>query len=500
MSQLQLDHTKQSSHSQILRSSAIIGGASVINILISLIRMKVVAVLLGPAGVGLIGILQNLMATAATASSLGFGNVGTRQIAEANGRGSQPDIDAARRALFWGTMTLAFLGGIVFWFLKGRIAESVLNDASLGFTAGWLAFGVALTVATSSQQALLAGMRRIGDIARVSVMSSLLSTALGVPLIFWLENEGAVWFVIASPLATFIISYVFVARLPSVQAGPTPIRILCGQWRTMARLGSAFMVAGIVLTLGQLVVRTLIQNEVGAEELGYFQAAWAISMTYIGFVLSAMGMDYYPRLTAVINDHEKVNRLVNEQTEVAILLAGPVLLGMLALAPWVIQLLYSAEFAPAVTVLRWQILGDALKIMSWPLGFVILAAGAGKTYVIAESAGVSAFVFVTWLIVPTLGVEGAGISFLVMYLVYLPIVFWLVRRRTGFQWSWSVIRNFLVLMLFAILTFSISSWDQFSGMLVGLFLALGFGFMTIRILVRSSKINETVDKVIKIFR
>ena len=69
----------------------------------------------------------------------------------------------------------------------------------------------------------------------------------------------------------------------------------------------------------------MIQQKLSAESLGYFQAAWAISMTYIGFVLSAMGTDYYPRLTQTIHDRIKVNRLVNEQTEVAILLAGPVL-------------------------------------------------------------------------------------------------------------------------------------------------------------------------------
>ncbi len=108
-------------------------------------------------------------------------------------------------------------------------------------------------------------------------------------------------------------------------------------------------------------------------------------MTYIGFVLTAMGTDYYPRLTAAIHDHATVNRLVNEQTEVALLLAGPVFLAMLGLAPWVIQLLYSSRFRPAVDVLRWQMLGDVLKVASWPLGFIILAAGDGRTFMLTES-------------------------------------------------------------------------------------------------------------------
>jgi PST family polysaccharide transporter len=104
----------ESSHKQILRSSAVIGGASFINILIGLLRMKVVAVLLGPAGIGLIGVLNNLMTAGSTVAALGTGNVGTRQIAEARGREDQAGIDAARRALFWGTMALALIGATGF--------------------------------------------------------------------------------------------------------------------------------------------------------------------------------------------------------------------------------------------------------------------------------------------------------------------------------------------------------------------------------------------------
>src|SRR6056300_2083320 len=120
-----------SSRKQILRSSPIIGSSSVVNIGFGLIRMKAAALLLGPVGVGLIGILQNLMTTASTVAALGFGNVGTRQIAEANGGGRQSDVDAARRALFWGTLLLALLGATIFWSLKGILARLVLANPDL---------------------------------------------------------------------------------------------------------------------------------------------------------------------------------------------------------------------------------------------------------------------------------------------------------------------------------------------------------------------------------
>ena len=281
--------SKDGSYRQILRSSSIIGGAAVINIAVGLLRIKVAAVLLGPAGVGLIGLLTNLAGTASTVAGLGFGNVGTRQIAEATGRNDATVLAAARRALFWGTLVLALLGAGVFWALRGELAVRVLGDAARSADVGWLALVVALTVAAASQTALLNGMRHIGDLARISVFSALLSTVLGVSALLMWGRGGLMAFVIVGPLASFLLGHWYVARLPKIGAPRTPLPVLAGQWRRLAALGAAFMVAGLAVTLGQLLVRTLVQRHLGVDALGYFQAASTISMTYLGFVLGAMG-------------------------------------------------------------------------------------------------------------------------------------------------------------------------------------------------------------------
>ncbi|MDP1612370.1 MAG: O-antigen translocase [Sulfuritalea sp.] len=475
------------SYRQILRSSAIIGGASVINVLVGLLRIKVAAVLLGPAGIGLIGLLTSLAGTAAAVAGLGFGTVGTRQIAEAAGRDDAATMAAARRALFWGTLVLALLGAAVFWALRSALAVRVLGDGALAGEVGWLALVVALTVAAASQSALLNGMRRIGDLARVSVLSALLSTLLGVGALLLWGRGGLMAFVIAAPLASFLLGHVYVARLPKVQTLRTPMLVLAGQWRTLVTLGAAFMVAGLAASVGQLLVRTLVQRQLGGDALGYFQAASTISVTYIGFVLAAMGTDYYPRLTAAIHDHAAVNRLVNEQTEVAMLLAGPVVLAMIGVAPWVIELLYSKSFHPAADVLRWMILGDILKVASWPLGFIILAAGNGRTFMGTEALAVFVFVLLTWVGLPLMGVMAAGLAFIGMYAVLLPVVYWLARRKTGFRWAPMAWRQFAWLMLAAMALLLAAEWSVTVSAAAGLLMSGGLGlFSFIRLAQKSN--------------
>jgi PST family polysaccharide transporter len=475
------------SYRTILRSSSIIGGAQVVNILVGLIRMKIVAVLIGPSGVGLIGLYANLMQTATTVAGLGIGNVGTRHIAKAHSEGGVAEVGRTRRILFWGALVLATLGAIVFWLFSGIIAGGVLGDPSKSSYVAWLAIGVALNVGAISQGALLTGMRRIGDLARMNVLAGLLGTLANLAILWFWGMQGLIAVVLVTPAVTFLLGHVFVSRLGPPEGRRPTLREMISEWGDMARLGFAFMLSGVIATLGGLAVRSLVQRELGPDALGQFQAAWVIGMTYLGFVLGAMGTDYFPRLTAVINDPKAATRMVNEQTEVALLLSAPILLTMLGFVPWVISLLYTSDFAPAVEVLRWQLLGDILKVMSWPMGFVIVAVGAGKTFVATETTGMSVLVLGTFAGLPIVGVTATGMAFLAMYIIYLPLVYWQASRIIHFRMSTTVRKQAILLIFAAVIVDMAGRWSAPLGALLGATSAIGMGFWA---LMRLSTMTE----------
>ena len=100
-------------------------------------------------------------------------------------------------------------------------------------------------------------------------------------------------------------------------------------------------------------VRMVLIRHDGLDAAGLYQSAWAIGGLYVGFVLQAMGADFYPRLVAVAKDNAECNRLVNEQAQVSLLLAGCGVIATLTFAPWSIELLYSSDFEACTDVLRW---------------------------------------------------------------------------------------------------------------------------------------------------
>lgn len=432
------------SHRQIFRSSAIIGSASVIGIVIGIIKVKVLAVLLGPAGIGLMGLYQNIMGMASTLAGCGMGNSGVRQLAASSGEAATLAI--VRRALWLANLILGFAGMALLWLLREPVAHWVFGDIAHANEVGWLGLGVLLTLIAGSQMALLQGLRRIGDLARVSIISAILGAAAGILLVYWLGEEGVLWFVLTVPAISILVAGYYAVRLPRPQT-VHDWQAINQQWQAMLKLGIPIMAAGLLTLATQLAARSIILRELGLDASGYFQAAWAISMTYVGFVLGAMGADYFPRLTAAIDDHQQARKLVNEQTEMALLLAGPVLLAMITLAPWIVHLLYAASFAPATDVLRWQVLGDILKVASWPMGFILLAMGRGGIFIGTELTWNVAFLGVIFLGIQEWGLVMAGVGFWIAYLIYYGVVTLAAAQLIGYK---SVRRNWMF-MLFLLL-------------------------------------------------
>lgn len=476
------------SYRYILRSTSIIGFSSILNVLIGLVRMKVAAVLLGPSGIGLIGLLQSLIATASTVAGFGLTNAGARRVAMAASE-SEIQLAKVRSALFRGTLILALLGGFFVWVTKDILAEHVLGDAKYEYDMIWISIGVTLSVAAGSQVALIRGMQRVGDIARVTIFSSLFSTGAGV-ISLWVMGEGGLFvFVICAPLSSFVIGHFYVSKLPSSRK-LVSFSHVCQEWLPLIRLGVSFMVAGLAVVIGHLVVRSIIKSKLGDVDLGYFQSAWMISSTYVGFVLQAMGNEYFPRISAQINNLSVMNSMVNKQSHVVLLIAGPIFIFMYAAAPFVISVLYTKEFLRGVSVLHWFIVGDVFKMLGMPLRYVIMASCRGPIFIITEFIPICIFVVVAAFGVEEFGLTSVGVGYCAMQCSLLIVSYFYSRRAIRFKWDAEVVKIiFLVFSCLAIVVFVTTYFQPPLNCFVGIFIGGLLGFLNIKKLIEISNFD-----------
>ena len=375
--------------------------------------------MLGPAGIGLLGILNAIMSTACTVIGLGLSNSGVRQVAEAFAERDYYKLSSTKRGLFSATIALGILGGALTVFLQEFISKLATGNEVFSRDIAWLGIGIFAATISASLAAWLNGLRRLGDLTRINVIGSIAAMAFGIVAVWLWGMKGIAVAVIAVPLSSLSASWYYAARtkIPTAASGVS----IWSCYESMKRLfvlGLAFCATSLMTVGTQFVIRVIVTRELGIDATGHFQAAWNISVLYLGFVLGAMGTDYYPRLTAVACDTAASNEMMNEQAEVALLLSGPVILAMLTLTPWLIALFYSEAFVETTAVLRWQILGDIFKVTSWSLAFLFLAQARTVVFFLTELAGNLVYIGCVWFGLAVWGLEATGIGFLICYFFY----------------------------------------------------------------------------------
>jgi PST family polysaccharide transporter len=413
-------------------------------------------------------------------AGMGIQSSGVRQIAEAVGSGDEAQIARTAAVLRQVSTVLAVCGAGLLLLLARPISHVTFGSYQQTAGVALLSVAVFCRLLSGGQAALIQGMRRIRDLASMSVLGAMFGTVITIALVFFLRERGVVPSLVSVAGTSLLLSWWY-ARKSRVAAPPIALTNLVRESAALLKLGLAFMASGLLTMGAAYAVRIIVLRNGGFEAAGLYQSAWAIGGLYVGVILQAMGTDFYPRLTAVNSNDAECNRLVNEQARVGLLLGGPGVIATLTLAPLVIAFFYSARFAPATELLRWICLGMMLRVVAWPMGYIVVAKGAPLTFFWTEVAATAVHVSLAWVFVTRFGLNGSGAAFLGLYLWQGVLIYIVVRRLSGFRWSLENLRlggTFLVLIALVFCSFYLlPTWLATLGGLAG---AFGTGLYSIR--------------------
>ncbi len=493
---------EKSTYGQILKSSALIGGSSAINVAVGIVRVKCMALLLGPAGVGLMSIYNSIVDLGHNFAGMGISSSGVRQIAESAASGDSRRVARTVGVLRVTAWALGLMGAAVLLVGSRRIAMLTFGDTQHLVAIGFLSLAVLFRVLAGGQGAVVQGMRRVSDLAKIGVVGPLIGTLVAIPVIYWFRQDGVVFAVVTVAAATVLASWWYRRK---VKMDPVPISLREAGLEAagLLKLGAVFMTSAAMGMVVAFAIRTFLLRTVGIEAAGLYQAAWALGGLYVGFILQAMGADFLPRLTGVANDDPDCNRLVNEQALVSLLIAGPGVLATLTFAPLVLTLFYTAEFHPATNVLRWFCLGMALRVFTWPMGFIVFAKGRNRVFFWTEIAYTAVHVGLAWVLVRSNGLLGAGIAFFGSYVFHALMMYPVVRQLSGFRWSLpnqrtGLIYGSLMGLVFCAFEF-LPYWP--ATILGGLCVVFGsiYSLRSLAALVATCKLPASVRKVLTFF-
>lgn len=444
----------ENSYKQIIKSTSIFGGSQVITIIIGIIRNKLIAIILGVAGVGLIGIYQSILDMIRSVSTLGIETSGVRSVSQS---AEDPDTKTLNKKIatvdFW-TIVLAVASSLICLALSSPISHYFFKDSLHTSSIKALSVSLFFMVMAAGQTVVLQSLRKISYMVKSAIIWNFTGLVICIPLYFIFKEDGIVPVFILTSIGMYYsaLYYRRKLRIPKIRLTAQDAKI---GGKELFKLGFFIAAASVPSTASLFIVRAFLSNNLGIEAVGIFQAAWIITNTYLSLILKSMGTDFYPRLCTTIKDNKITTRLINEQTYIALILSCPAIIGILLFSDNIITLLYSKSFVETSTILHWQVAGTFLKVLSWPLGFILLAKGKGLLFFVTEIIYLIVYLICIKILYPAFGIEATGISYLISYIIYLPMVLITGKILSKFSWNKQNIKYIILSLILIIPALSI---------------------------------------------
>ena len=428
---------KDDTYGHILKYTSIFGSVQGMNIMVGLVRNKLVALILGPAGMGLNSLFNTTVNLLSQATGLGIGTSAVRNISELYEKGDTKELErSVKMVRAWSLLTA----------LAGMLLCMALGPALDFFTFSWgnhslhfmlLSPAVALIAISGGETAILKGIRKLRSLAVMQIYNMVASLVVSIPIYYiWGESGIVPVIVITALIAMLLVVWQSYKVFPLRLGGAFGV---LGEGMGMIRLGVAFMVAGVFGSGVEMFVRSWLNVNANLNIVGLYNAGYMITITYAGMVFSAMETDYFPRLTAVNHDNTAIRQLANKQIEVSLLIVSPMLVALIIMLPVLIPLLFSGKFLPVVSMTQVAVLAMFFRAVMLPIEYIPLAKGESMVHLVLEAIySILTILLIIW------GYEnwelfGTGIGLVVSYALNFIIVLAFAFWRYGYTMSRQVL-------------------------------------------------------------
>lgn len=445
---------QQSSYRQIMKATSLFGGVQVFNIIISIIRSKFIAILLGPTGMGMMGLFISTIGIISKGTNLGLDTSAVKDIAAASGTGNETRIGIVAtviQRMVWFTGLIGLLLTVI---LSPWLSQITFGNKDYSLAFVWLSTTLLFNQLSNGQLVILQGLRKLNYLAKANLSGSLIGLFVTIPLYYLWGLEGIVPAIIGTSIFSMLLSWYFSNKIKLKKHELTNAQTFT-EGKSMLQVGFMISLSGLISLSAAHIVRLFISHSGSLEQVGLYSAGFVIINTYVGLIFSAMGKDFYPRLSAVHYDNQLCKQAINQQAEIAVLILGPILILFLVFINWIIILIYSKEFISVSDMLYWASLGMFFKASSWSIAFIFLAKSKSKLYFLTELASHLFNLTLNIIGYHLGGLTGLGISFAVSYLMYLIQVYVISSIKYQFSFSRSYFKIFtiqLILILAGFLT------------------------------------------------
>ncbi|NWD49602.1 oligosaccharide flippase family protein [Pseudomonas gingeri] len=391
-------------------------------LLLGAIAVKLLAILAGPAGVGLYSVLRHLQQMLSSAASIGGQNAVVQGLSSHQGE--------SRRKFFLSSFYVFVLASLLLstaiLVFAGFIADAIFAGAHAS-AIRWLVIPIVLGALLFFFRGVLTAEMQFGALSSVTVLTGLGAALVAFPAGLAYSRgypDMLVMLLGGGPFLGLVAAFVFVRRQGYFQwRGAHALN--GASWSATLRFLQVALpsLLSLFLTLGSvLIVRSYIVRVYGLEGAGQFDAAWSISAMYLALFLTSLQSYLLPELSQVGAGGEMQSALT-KAFHFSLLISLPLITGLVVMKPLIVSVLFSHEFLPSLNVLRWVLVGDFVRVLGWVISTALVARADMKGFALAE--GLWSIIFMSLsLLLLSHGLEWVGLAYLVSYVFYLVFLAW----------------------------------------------------------------------------
>ena len=439
-------NNNEKTYDHVLKYTGLFGGVQGLTMLMALARNKLVALLIGPAGLGFINMYNSVAGLIHQSTNLGLGFSAVKHISELSEAGdSKAMSDYVKTVRTWCFIT-AMLGMALCCLLSRQISYWSFNSYDYTLEFCLLSPIVAMMAVTAGEMAIMKGLKQLKSVAMTSACGAFATLLVCIPVYSLWGMGGIVLSLLLCNASVLLVTLYFSCQSVAWAVDLRSAAVLASGL-PMVRLGIGYIIAGIFGQGAEYVIRTMIQEYSDIAHVGLYNSGYIMAVSYASMVFVAIEADFFPRLSATCKNVESANRIINQQIEICVLLISPVLIGFVISMPYLMRVLYSSEFHQAAPMAISASMFMFFRALTLPAAYLALARGDSRMFMTTELVY---DVFIA-LAVPFAfrhyGLLGAGWAISVGGFIYSLLIHILYRFKYGYVFSSRIMSVYLLQFL-----------------------------------------------------
>lgn len=458
--------SQNSFHKIIFKNTSLFGVSHAVKIIARIVTNKVAAIFIGPVGIGIIGILENIIGLIQGFTNFGIAQSSVREIALISDGVTENKAKEnwLLKIIYQWAIATGLLGALVALIFSKYISLEIFSTTHFNIWVLLLSLYFIFSAVSSIRLAVLQAKKKVEVIVKFHIVSAIFISVLSTIFYYLWDVKGIIPVFLCSSFIQFLYS-IYLTKDIKTSSEKIQLKQVFNEGLPMARIGLLLSVSVIFGQICFYIIRWFLKEYYSFDTLGIYQVSNTFLVGYLGLVFAAMSNDFYPRLCNYENDKSNFNALVNDQTELALFIVVPAIMGLYAIAPFLIKILYTEAFLDVLLILKIGLVAVILKAIVWPIGFIPLIKGNKSLYLkqnllgdgVNLLASLSFFYYFEYL--------GLGLAMLTMFIVSGFYNYYVAVKLYGFKFRKNTLRviGFSILMgIVAVISISYTGFIKFN--------------------------------------